>query len=295
MQNNLGFIRAVQILFTCFTVISCSGLAKIDNLEPLKEPGSVVLKLKSKQDRMELVKYFSHSKVKSYEQNQLVREKDEIVEFKVESKILDKDKDNNFVRMIVTTLEKDGLVDLHDLAFPEVKERIEFVYKPNAEVVYAGGYPSSSVFYVPPLSLPESEVEVGDTWEMQRSWVSMKNNIPLKIQMVTILKNLYPCSGKDTCADLEISGDISIIAALDKKTNFNSLISGRIIFSIEKGSILWSLIKSSESLSISDSRMDVQSCLISNLMEPKEDVWDQNNESISCDPLAIEKFPIPRL
>ena len=296
MQNNLGFFGFVQLIVSCFILTSCSGLTKkLEQAKVLKEPGQVSLKLKALAGRKEITNYYSHSKVKTFEDNQIVREKDEIVEFKVEAETLAPNSENGFIRTIVTTLDKDGLVDLHDLAFPEVKERIEFVFRPNAEVMYAGGYPKSSVFYVPPLSLPNEKVLVGDTWEMQRSWVSMKNNIPLKLQLVTILKNIYECGKNERCADLEVSGDIGIIATLNKSTNFTSQISGRMIFSIDKGSILWSLVKSVESLNIGSTRMEVQSCLMSSLQEPDEDIWASKGSEVKCDPLAPESFPIPRI
>ena len=182
MQNNLRKFKIVYLFVSCFSIISCTSIFKDQNFKviPLKVTDQRTIHLKSEEGRVENIKYFSHSKIKSFEEQQLIREKDEIVEFLVESKSLASDQGN--IRNILTTLEKDGLVDLHDLAFPEVKERIEFVFKPNAEVLYAGSYPKSSVFYVPPLSLPSDAVKVGDTWEMQRSWISMKNNIPFTTQ-----------------------------------------------------------------------------------------------------------------
>ncbi|MCB0392176.1 MAG: hypothetical protein KDD58_12870 [Bdellovibrionales bacterium] len=295
MQNNLSFFIFVNILVSCFSFISCSHFSK--KPEPavvVKEPGKIELKLKSIEGRIDLTDYYSHSKIKTFEQNQLVREKDEIVEFKVKSESVKPDNNNNFIRTIVTTLEKDGLVDLHDLAFPEVKERIEFVFRQNADVLYAGSYPQSSVFYVPPLSLPDEKVEIGDTWEMQKSWVSMKNNIPLKLNLVTILKNIYECGKNEKCADLEVSGDIGIITTMNESTKFNSQISGRIIFLIDKGTILWSVVNSDESFTIGPTRLEVKSCLNSILREPIEDVWAKSIEA-ECDPMSDNEFKIPRL
>lgn len=293
MHNNLRFSQYVQVFFSCCLIASCSHLKTIEQIQPISNVGLVNLELKPLVGRKEKINYYSHSKVKTFENQQLVREKDEIVEFQVESEILSYE--NNLIRTLVSTVIKDGLVDLHDLAFPELNERIEFIYKPNAEVLYAGGYPSSSVFYVPPLSLPDSEVAVGDTWEMQRSWVSMRNNIPLNIQLVSILKNIYPCGQNEKCADLEISGDVSIIVALNKDVQFNSQITGRIIFSIDKGSILWSMVRSAEVLTLAETRMEVLSCLVSQLTEPRSDQWVTDASDLRCNPQEIDTIVIPRL
>ncbi len=297
MLNNLSFLRSVAFLVTCMFSVSCSQVLKRASiLEPLKSDDSVELRLGSHTGRTEVVDYYSHSKVKAFELNQLVREKDEVVEFTTKTLTLTSEENPNLIRNLVTTIKKDGIVDLHDLAFPELEERIEFVFSPDAQVLYAGGYSESSVFFVPPLSLPTSPVKIGDTWEMHRSWVSAKNNIPLKLSMVTIFKGLYPC-GKNRCADLEISGEVGIIATFSKDSQFSSQISGRLLFSVESGTIVWSQVKSVESLATNDAKFSIRSCLASQLKEPKDEVWlgsamrSKKVES-ECDPL-IDGIIVP--
>jgi hypothetical protein len=293
MLNNSRILLSVSILVSCCS-FSCASLkSKNFTATPILNNEPIELKLKSLPGRKENTLFYSNAKVKTYESQQLIREKDEIVEFEVESQSIITEGDPDQIRTLLSTIKKDGQVDLHDLAFPEIKERIEFVFKPNAEVIYAGNYPKSSVFFIPPLSLPNEKVKVGDTWEMQRSWVSMKNNIPLKLHMVTILKNLYSCGNQGVCADLEVSGVIDIIAAFNNDTKFGSQISGRLIFSLNTGSILWSLVKSTEEISIADSKMEVKSCLISRLLTPKEEVWGEIEKPFVCTPNEITSIEVP--
>lgn len=286
MQNISRKTIFVYLIYSCWLgLLGCSHFlpAKSFNVSPVAEVKAVELRLKAQVNQPERTKYYSHSYIKSYSEGQLLREREEIVEFKVLAKVLKEDQAKGFIHTLVETVEKDGLVDLHDLAFPEKGERIEIIYKPNAGVVYAGDYPKTSVFYVPPLSLPNGAVKVGDTWEMSHSWINMKNSIPLHIEMVTIFKALVPCGQEALCADLEVSGDVGLIASLDKSTQLVSQISGRLLFSVHSGRVIWSLIRTQEQLKVADSRMDIQSCMLSVLEEPAVEVWP-GIDSDKCDP-----------
>ncbi|MCB0357341.1 MAG: hypothetical protein KDD40_10055, partial [Bdellovibrionales bacterium] len=105
MQNNLRILNFVHLLVSCSLIVSCAAITKrVEKAEPVKDPAPVALKLMNNEGRREVTEYYSYSKVKTYEENQLVREKDEIVEFKVESQMLAKQIDSDLVRTIVTTI-----------------------------------------------------------------------------------------------------------------------------------------------------------------------------------------------
>jgi len=293
IRNYLRKLVFVELLGSCFILISCPNLKHSSApISPLKTEGRTYsLEIKGNTGRKEVTHYYSGSYIKSFEGQQLVREKQEDVEFEVQVNYIREDSSNGFIHTLAKTINKDGVVNLHELAFPELNERMEVVYKKDAEIVYAGEYPRSSIFYVPPLSLPNEPVKVGDTWEMQKSWIGDKNSIPLHIDLVTIFKNVYPC-GQETCADLEVSGEVSIIASLNKNTNFKSEVSGRILFSIDKGVIVWSLLNSKEAMDISDNHVEVLSCLLSHLTEPKREIW-RGVQNKHCDPKKMEVAQVP--
>ena len=286
MQKYIGKLIYVNFLYSCLgLLVGCASIGpNIKPVAPLREGVSYRLKLKANIGRKEVINYHSHSYIKSFIDNQLNRERYEIADFKVQTDTIKFDQTNNFIHVISKTIAKDGIVNLHDMAFPDLGERLEYVYKPNGTVVYAGEFPKTSIFFVPPLPLPPEEVKKGDTWEMNHSWVSMDNKIPLHINMVTILKDYFPCNG-GVCADLEISGEIGIIASLTKDTNIKSHIRGRVLFSIDKGSVLWSIVRNEEELKIQETMVKVVSCMKAVLIQPKIEVWPYENE-FTCDPAA---------
>ncbi len=243
------------------------------------------IKLAAVVGRKEVSEHYSKSFIKSYSEDQISRERQESVEFDTESDTIKMDNEKGFIHTLVKTTRKEGSGELHDMAFPELNERLEMVFDKNAQVVFVSGFPESSVFYVPPISLPEQKVKIGDTWEMQKSWVSLKNSIPLTINMITILKNVFSCDKDDLCADLEVSGDVGIIATLNANANYQSELKGRILYSLKRGTVVWSLVKSEESMSVDSEKVSVKSCMISFLKEPKEEKPSFAKEA-DCDPKA---------
>lgn len=242
----------------------------------LSTPKPIWLKIKSpKKTRKEKVIYHSHAYTKTYEDSQLRKEKEDIIDFTVEAKILKQKKGRNNVTQIVTVTEKDGFVPLHDLAFPELGEKLRMILTPFAEVKRAGKFPTNSIFYVPPISLPKGPVSVGDTWVMKKKWVSMNNGMPFDLEMVSIFNALMKCgpNSKDECVDLEISGRVAIPGNLIANTYLDSTIKGRLVFNRTKGAIIWGDIRSHEKLRIGNGLVDVISCLSSRLEEPKADRW----------------------
>ena len=242
----------------------------------------IELKLKSSVGDIYQTQFFSHTHSKNYLEGQIIKKKDEIVEFELQEQTQRVDSEGRlFVES--TTIKKDGVVDLNDLAFPELDEKIEYVYASGGEVLKAGSYPESSIFFVPPIPLPENKVAIGDTWALSKTWVSLKNGIPLQVQVVAILKGVLKC-GDHLCADIELSGDVSVIHLQQIDMQFQSDIYGRMLFNINKGVNIWSQIQSREDLKIQSQQTVVTGCMESRLKEPQMTSINKTANKVECQP-----------
>lgn len=277
----VGIVCSCSVLIQGCATGSHSN-AMYSNLKPIENPGPVTIELKGKKGDTVKTRFYSHSLTKNFHQSQIIKKKDEIVEFSLVEEIRQSDSKKDRIIVLATSKEKDGVVDLHDLAFPELDETIEYVYTSKGKVIKAGEYPQWSIFYVPPLPLPEVPVQVGDTWEMKEEWRSMNNGIPLQVNLVGILKNVYQC-GADRCADIEMSGDVSLANATAVDINFVSEMNGRLLFNIDKGVSVWSMIQGQEDLRTNDDQTIVLSCLASNVLQP-DGVVLQQNPVTQCQP-----------
>lgn len=237
----------------------------------LAEP--VLMELKGIKDRSEITRYFSQSYTKTYESEELVHEKTEIVDFTVRTKTVSVDETNSVFTNQTEVIYKDGPVDLHDLAFPESGENLNTIYSRSGKVVLAGAYPRDSIFYVPPIALPNKPVTVGDTWINKFHWVSLKNGIPMELELTSILKNAYKCQEKGVCLEVELSGEVRVSEDIAKGLQLSSLVSGRLLFATETGTVLWSDVRNKEKFSSGAVTLDVQSCMESLLDQPEKERW----------------------
>ena len=235
----------------------------------LKEP--VLLRLKAELGRLEKVAYTHRSLAKAYEETELRHEKEEGLDFISQAETLKVgEPDSKAISVFTQSLKvvkKDGVGDLHDFAMPEVDEKLEVTADSTGKILKSGDYPPNSVFYVSPISLPEKPVSVGDTWTMDASWLSLEEMVPYQLQMVSILKGFWKC-GDDTCAEIEISGDVGFQGPLKTAMDFKSTWRGRIYFALKAGTVVWSRTDSAERLLADRVRRDVQSCLEATLIEP---------------------------
>ena len=277
----------ILALVNCLT-LSCSTEPKQRSLRV--PPEGIFLRLRPLQGRMEMSSHYSHIHTKSYNKGVVTETEDDIVSFDVATETVLVDMGQLKLHMNMTTIRKEGNVELHDLAFPELGESLRFVFYPNAEVASVDGYPKTSVFYIPPISLPIRKVRIGDTWKMSKTWLSAKGQIPFRVDIVTIFKGLHPCGVKDKCADLEISGQVSLLNA-SKSVNFKSEIQGRMLFSIGRGTMVWSLVRNHESLDIQEDRTVLHSCLTSQLIAPEKNLWPVPKD-IHCDPHVSGAVPL---
>ena len=281
----MSVFRSVVGIGICLSLfVSCSTGKKTLTLKPLEVKGALRLELKALPGRVEKMKYHSHTRISNYEEGQIVRQKEESVDFQIQTEHPQKSAiKENLIPLVITTIQKDGLMSLHDLAFPEEGEVLEIFLNKRAHVIRAGDFPSNSVFYIPPVPLPKEPVSVGDTWRMKSSWVNYKSGTPLAIDLVAIFKNIYSC-GKQRCADIEISGSVYVTGALAERVQFRSQIGGRLLFSIEQGTIVWSHVQSQEEALTPNGQVKVRSCLFSQLIEPTSESLPLK-DPFTCDPL----------
>lgn len=270
--------RALIVLgFVSTFVVGCSSASKKDQageMRPsaeglkaieVKEP--ILLRLKADPKRAEKVTYFHRSASKAYEDNQLRHQKDETMEFTAQADTVKVENEGSRFTQVISVISKDGTSDLHDFAMPEPGERLEVVTTTTGKILKAGEYPNNSIFYVSPISLPEGPVSIGDTWTMQASWLSLGEMVPYQLDMVSILKGLWSC-GKDRCAEIEISGEVTLQGPINQVMNFKSNWRGRIFFALEAGTVVWSRVDSEERLLAENVRRDINSCLEATLVEP---------------------------
>lgn len=244
---------------------SAEGLVAANVAQP------VTLRLKAVVGRTEVVQYTHKSDSNAYEEGQLRHHKEESLDFTSQAETLqvepaDASGVQRFTQML-SVLKKDGNADLHDFAMPDLGEKLEVTADSTGHIFKSGDYPPNSIFYVPPMSLPAKPVSIGDTWTMEASWLSLEEMVPYQLQMVSILKGFWKC-GTDTCAEIEISGDVDFQGELAKAMQFNSTWHGRIFFAMDAGTVVWSRTDSDERLIADKVRRDVDSCLEAVLIQP---------------------------
>jgi len=235
-----------------------------DNEEP-KYQGKVDLRLKPNQTNVEKISYSHRSRSTSFEDIEVRHQKEEALEF-ISSASVTKIDGDRFTQLIAID-KKEGSGNLHDFAMPEVGERLELISDSRGRVLRAGDYPTNSIFFVPPISLPDGAVSVGDTWALTAHWLSLEEMVPYQLDMASILKSVKPC-GTHRCAEIEISGEVTLQGPLVQMMSFKSLWKGFLKFDIDAGTVLWSRVDSEEQFMSGNVRRSVTSCLEAALVEP---------------------------
>jgi hypothetical protein len=255
---------------------------------PLKPKGEAIrIELTGKAGASSETRYYSNANVKTYSDGQILRDKQEIVDFTTLTQIKSYDEKEKILSYSVRTVKKDGPVDLHDLAFPEKNERIEYTVRSDGTVIKAGSYSPQTLFFVPSLPIPKDEVRVGDTWTMEHTWFSAHDQIPLKLDVIGILKALVPCAGK-TCADIEISGSVQLAQAPTAQgARFESRVWGRLLYSPERGDVIWSEMRSQEEMQVGSDKFTVLSCMTS------ETKINDYKTKLECQPAQTPVTSVP--
>ena len=256
----------VKLLGICLAGIIFSGCASLFRGTPVSSPPKYLLKFKGEKGRIEVVKVRSVTAKKNTGEDQISRSNIESVNFEL---VTETSAVNSLgvVTQKQTVRNKSGEdINLHDMGFPEVGETIEMEYTSSGEVLSAGRFPKNSVFFVPQVSLPKDEVSIGDTWELETSWVNL-TGIEMHLNLISIFKRQVVC-GDQSCADIEFSGSVRI-PGLKGFAKTSIEIYGRVLFSIEMGAVVWQEIRNKEKLEFKNYVMAVESCLKVIAVEPE--------------------------
>lgn len=308
MRMDIRFSKNVAKFSSCLIVAAfftsgCASSQKTEGrsfrpqasgLQEAKVEGPVELRLKATKNRTEKVAYLHVSNSAAFEDNQLRHQKEESLEFVSQAETADvKANASGEVErftQVISVVSKDGVADLHDFAMPEVGERLEVTADSQGRILKSGDYPPNSIFYVSPVSLPQGKVNVGDTWTMQANWLSLEEMVPYQLDMVSILKGFWTC-GKDTCAEIELSGEVGFQGPLNQTIHFKSNWKGTMYFALGAGTVVWSRVDSEERLIAENVRREVNSCLASVLISP-EDTKLPGLDKPTCEGLPKTEQPV---
>ena len=248
-------------------LLGCSSAQKSEpaqqKLPEASVKGPVVLRMNAKKGNVENTRYRYHSVSESFEEGAIRLRQESGVEFVTKTETVQAD--TNKLLQFVTTTEKNGEVDLHPMAMPELGERLEMGLLRDGQVIMAGSYPKQSIFYVPQVSLPEGKVEIGDTWEMEAAWVTLDQSVPFVANMVSILKGFVKC-GNESCADIELSGEVRMQGSLP--IGFKNEWKGRMLFALDSGVPVWSVTESRADYGDNSVQRVETSCLETLMEEP---------------------------
>ena len=225
--------------------------------------------------------YRSNTNKKTFEGEQLVNEKIEIVDFLLRSRTTAVNPKNKIYQYELSTLQKDGFVNLRDLAFPEVGEKILYTVNGKGEILSAGTYPNDSEYAIPFFFPPKDVVEVGDTWADEVDYILSESGIPLKLELTSILKRLLDC-GLNTCGEIELSGKVSMLGVYGE-TKYESEFSGRMLVRAADSKIIWQEIRTGESLNKGNTNLLVFACIESKMTLPNH-IAVMKNVVLDCEP-----------
>ena len=259
--------RLIVIFISLNLLANCQSnrfrtLPKVDVTKPVK------LALVPEIGREERTQFHSRAVNRIYKDGRLLKKVEDVLDFQIESEVLEVDPMADRIEYRVRSRNKKGDGDLREFAFPEPGEKLKIVMNSRTEVMEAGKYPKDSIFYVPTLPLPKYKVEKGDSWKMNAEWVTNTQKFPLKMEVVGILKEYRKCENSH-CAIIEISGEVELNGVKDPQLKLDSEIKGYMVFSLARGSVIWSHVRSDQTFYIGNIRNVMNSCLTSYIKEPE--------------------------
>ncbi len=284
------FNNYVTYLLCALAASACTHMSKTGNAKEYEMKAPIMLEIGHELGQFDISHYRYHSSKSTYDARKIRVKRDEIVNFKVRTEVKGVTP-MGMVKLQVKTLEKEGPVELNDLAYPEVNESIDFTLTKNAQVIRAGGYSSDSIFYVQPIPLPNRPVNKGDTWAVEHAWLSRHNGIPLKLELVAILSRFVECGPKDICADIEVSGQVTLPPGMIRGS-LDSKVFGRMLFATKKGLIVWSEVRTEETLQTPEEKVEIASCMESVIETPSAYRWS-TKEKPFCTPQSEFSNKLP--
>jgi len=231
------------------------------------------LEVRGEEGRKELTHHCSTAVSSYYDRQALRRQKIERVEFKTDTLIGKTDPKTHDLFQLIATVEKDGAIPLHDLAFPEVGEQIDFIFTPTGQVVKAGNAPKGSLFFVAPLPFPEKPVVVGSKWRDVAKWKSLNNSMQFTAVTDSEVTGQKPC-GISQCVVVRVTGEVHMPEKVERSNHFKHRLGGTYLYEPLKGILVWAEFASTESIMSGGDKVEVVSRLRSALEEPKESIPD---------------------
>lgn len=270
--------KLVIIFYNCLLAATgCAHRGISHNETPITLKSPTVFEISGEKGYHERQKYYYIAHEKTYEGKQIAHEHHEVTEFTVENEIVATSHDPQWIEVKQKTIEKSGPADLNPMAFPEHGETIIFRYGKSGEVFKAGTFPEFSIFYVSPMPLPKTPIQVGDTWKYQTSWIEQNQGLEMSMDLVGTLKGTLSCYQNEICLDVEYSGNIMLPEKIQDALKFRGSVVARFVFRPRNFSVLRSEIRNKESLSRDDNKMEMQSCIVSELVTPQ-------NKTLNCTP-----------
>jgi hypothetical protein len=139
--------------------------------------GADFLRIRGDQPRTEHSNITISSAISYFDNKELSHKSLRKLSLKIKSELIPTDNEQEFI-VRNTTVEKRGEGDLHHFGFPEIHETIEIQLDYLGQVQLVKGQPDSSVFYLPPVLLPDYAVGPGSTWEDTYLWKGEGSSAP---------------------------------------------------------------------------------------------------------------------
>lgn len=240
----------------------------------------IELKLILNRERTEVSNNCNVSKIKAFDNDQILRKKIQSVEFKVKAKTSPTGKPAQF-KQVQETFFKDGSTPLHELAFPELGEKIEFTFAPDMRVIKVEGYPERSIFTVQPLPLPSKPVRLGEEWINESHWVTGESAIELHSKIKSKFSSWRSC-GDHQCAEIKIQGQIR------SDRGFGHTITGLFLMEPKTGLVPFAEFRAYEQMQVGEARAEVHSVLRSILALPPG-YYKASREELICPSEKMEE------
>lgn len=273
----------MRFVFLLALLAGCSSIPL--KKAPHKDKDSLKMSLISGNLNVEGYKTKSEIKVyinKTESKKVLVEDKMEKSDFRLNRKVLNVDaKGRAQIKYWVTNLN--GEVDLPSMGFPPTGKALFELVDDRANVLIAKDVPEESIFYMPKISIPESEVAVGEEWSFKKRWRSLKTGWPFELNLVSKLKSWYDCGGA-RCAHIEYKGYVKI--PKDSPVSEGVLISslsGEFLYSPVGHQFIWSSSESQEDFISGKKEVRVRSCTTSYQISPdKESSTFKKKFDLNC-------------
>lgn len=268
------YLLRVFLTFSALVLASCS-LSQKETNRPIS------LRFEGLKGHKDIYSVHSQTLVENISPDKLLHQKIDMVEFDVQTEIAKINSKNSTIEVTSRTVKKEGHLNLHDMAYPELDETINYVFDKQGRVLRAGDHASDTIFYIPPLPLPATDVRVGDTWTYEKEWKTQQSLVPMKLQLVMILKKIINCYRNEKCVEIEWSGNVT---PTEGGLPIESRIVGYTLYRPKTGSQIWTWSRNEEKLKLQGVNMTVSTCVHSILKSEKSKINPYAKQAPVCDP-----------